>query len=223
MRLPDHVLPDDVRKLLRALDSAEREASWAQLVANYSPRILGVTRTVFSQHDDAMDGYAHVLDQLRSDNYRRIRSYPSDGRCNFTTWLFVVVRRLCIDYARQKYGRTRELGDGSSREIDRYRRQLAASMQDVIDPETLPAGDGTFADASVRSQQLARTLDAVIAELSIEDRLFLKLRFCDDLTVNEIGKLLAFRSQFHAFRRLKWILATLRTKLRERGIDESAP
>jgi DNA-directed RNA polymerase specialized sigma24 family protein len=44
-----------------------------------------------------MDGYAYVLEALRSDDYRRLRAYAADGRSKFSTWLVVVARRLCLD------------------------------------------------------------------------------------------------------------------------------
>lgn len=57
-----------------------------------------------------MDRYAHVLDKLQVDDFRRLRTFVADGRGKFTTWLTVVVRRICLDHHRQRYGRVRERG-----------------------------------------------------------------------------------------------------------------
>jgi hypothetical protein len=52
-----------------------------------------------------MDRYAWVLDALRQDRHRRLRAFAAEGRGSFTTWLVAVVRRLCVDEHRHRYGR----------------------------------------------------------------------------------------------------------------------
>ncbi|MEO7962892.1 MAG: hypothetical protein ABIT38_03185, partial [Gemmatimonadaceae bacterium] len=150
------------------------------------------------------------------------RAYAADGRCKFTTWLVVVVRRASIDFARQKYGRRNETNGVHDRENHSLRRQLAARLEDSIDPDALADGKAT-PDGVVRAKQLTHILDATLAELPTEDRLLLRFRFNDDLTAGEIARLLAWPSSFHVYRRLKIVCAKVGAKLKARGVVGSEP
>src|SRR3954451_25015689 len=90
-------LPPELAALLVASDPATRDAAWATFVSRHSGLLLSVARTVGKHYDAWMDGYAHVLEQLREGDFRRLRAYVPDGRTRFTTWLAVVARRLCFD------------------------------------------------------------------------------------------------------------------------------
>ena len=96
-----------LRRLLDATDPSLREAAWTDFVGAYSKLILHVARSSCASQDAAMDHYAFILDQLASDDFRRLRRYVADGRSEFSTWLVVVAQRLCRDHDRQRYGRLR--------------------------------------------------------------------------------------------------------------------
>jgi len=106
-------MPDPARSLDRLLAAIAREehehaeAAWRAFVAEYSRLLIHVARSVTANHDDAMDAYAFVLEQLRVDQCRRLREFAADPRCKLSTWLVVVARRLCMDLYRHRYGRTR--------------------------------------------------------------------------------------------------------------------
>src|SRR6185503_13736524 len=104
--MPD-ALPAALGSLLDAKDDAAREARWTDFIGTYSRLILHVTRSGGGLHDAAMDRYAFVLEQLRHDDFRRLRAYVADGRSEFSTWLVVVAQRLCRDHQRHRYGRFR--------------------------------------------------------------------------------------------------------------------
>lgn len=59
----------------------------------------------FPKADLAKEATAYILDELASDDWRRVESYK--GNSSFTTFLGVVVKRLLNDFARKKYGRVR--------------------------------------------------------------------------------------------------------------------
>jgi len=99
--------PAPLSRLLNAEEPSAREACWADFVSAYSRLILHVAREMGGEHDAAMDRYAFVLEQLRRDDCRRLRSYVADGRSEFSTWLVVVAQRLCRDHLRHRYGRMR--------------------------------------------------------------------------------------------------------------------
>jgi RNA polymerase sigma factor (sigma-70 family) len=71
-----------------------------------------------------MDAYLYVLEQLASDNMRRIRRYGQgsvENPCQFSTWLKLVVRNLYFDWFRHRHGRKsvpkeiQKLGEGEQR------------------------------------------------------------------------------------------------------------
>jgi RNA polymerase sigma factor (sigma-70 family) len=83
-------------------------AAWDRLVAECSDLILGVIARYTRDVDARMDAYLYVLEELKADNFRRLRHY---GRgiavppCSFATWLKLVVRNLYFDWFRHEHGR----------------------------------------------------------------------------------------------------------------------
>src|SRR5262245_56038816 len=97
--------PQELQDLLRASGTAGADEAWSRFVPRFSPLLLHTARTAAREHDRAMDAYVYVLEQLREDDGRRLRQYLEDSRAQFTTWLVIVARRLCVDFLRQRYGR----------------------------------------------------------------------------------------------------------------------
>jgi len=91
-----------------------------------------------------------------------------------------------------------------------------------VDLATLPDSGGPSAEASLRLSDVHHALEAALARLAPRDRLMHKLRF-EDLPMPEVAANLGLPTRFHAYRRLKEVLAGLRRALEERGIRESAP
>lgn len=212
-----HPLPPPVERLLSS-DEPSREDAWRAFVAEYSRLILHVARSQAESYDEAMDRYAHVLEQLRAEDLRRLRAYVSDGRGKFTTWLVVVVRRLCIDLVRQRYGRDRDGRDGLQ-----ARRALADLVGSDVDLGLLPDDSGPGPAEALRSRELRDALSAGLDLLDPSDRLLLRLRFQDAVPVAEIARILALPTVFHVYRRLNRILGELRTRLEELGVEDASP
>ena len=107
---PQHAssAPAELAALLQARDAESRERAWGKFLDRYSRLILHGARSLGSDYDAVMDRYTLIVEQLRDGDFRRLRSYVADGRGKFTTWLTVVVRRICLDHHRQRYGRARE-------------------------------------------------------------------------------------------------------------------
>lgn len=97
-------LPPSLSSLLTATGQHEKEA-WSAFLEMYSERILKVARSLPGDDDAAMDRYLFVLEELRGEGFRRLRAYALDRGAKFSTWLSIVVRRLCLDHHRKKYGR----------------------------------------------------------------------------------------------------------------------
>jgi RNA polymerase sigma factor (sigma-70 family) len=208
--------PPELARLFTATDPPTRDAAWAAFVAAHSRLLLHTARSLNHDYDAAMDGYAHVLEALRSDNYRRLRAYVADGRGKFSTWLVVVARRLCLDFHRQRYGRARDTGS-DSREQRASRRRLVDLVAAEIDPELTPSAGDPASDLQARDREAALT--AALSALAARDRLLLALRFEEDLSAREIGQLMGFATPFHVYRRLNALLVELRQVLKRRGVD----
>lgn len=214
-------LPPQLADLLNANDSSTREAAWAGFVDEYSRLILHSVRSIEGEYDVTMDRYAHVLEQLRSDDFQRLRTFGG-GEKQFSTWLAVVSRRLSIDHHRKRYGRVRETGDEQSAEIKRIeRRALADLLTEHEDIANLDVGTRANPEQDVRTRELGQALDDVLETIDARDRLLLAWRFEDGKTGREIARLMGFATPFHAYRRINKVLAALRGELEKRGFEDS--
>jgi RNA polymerase sigma factor (sigma-70 family) len=171
--------------------------------------------------DAVMDRYAFIVDALRRDDYRRLRAYVNDGKSSFDTWLAVVARRLCMDHYRARYGRAQGTSEATS-----AHRAVRRSLGDLIGSELgldalLSYDDAP--DAALEKKEWRAALDAALAQLETEDRVILRLRFEDDVSVPEITRLLGLGSSFSVYRRITRTLAGVRKKLEAAGIYDAAP
>jgi RNA polymerase sigma factor (sigma-70 family) len=213
--------PPELQDLLQASGAAGKDEAWSRFVARFSPLLLHTARTVAREHDRAMDAYAYLLEQLRQDDSRRLRQYLEDSRAQFTTWLVIVARRLCVDFLRQRYGRA---PTAPTRTADHaVRRRLVDLVGDEIGTMVALPAPGSGLDDELRRRDLHLTLQRCIAELPPAHRLLLALRFEDDLPVREIAKRLRYPTPFHVYRVLNGVLAHLRQDLAARGVGDAAP
>ncbi len=172
-----------------------------------------------------MDRYTCVLEELRANDFRRLRAYVADGRSEFSTWLVVVAQRICLDHRRKRYGRFRA-GDGASSEHEEVwiaRRRLVDLLSADVDLSTFADGQAIDPENRVRVADLYHALESALALLDPHDRLLVKLRFEDDLPMPEVARNLGYRTRFHAYRRLSHVLEELRRALESTGIREAAP
>ncbi len=208
--------------LLEAPDPAAREAAWKTFVETYSRLLLHTARTLHRDYDATMDAYAYLLEQLRRDDFHRLRAYASNEGSKFTTWLVVVARRLCVDRIRQRYGRPAEAGPEHP-EARHVRRRLVDLLVDELDPSRVPDAATSSPEAALRTSELSRALADALTGLEPRDRLLLKLRFEDEVPVREIGRVMGFATPFHVYRRLHALLRRLREVLGRRGVEDSEP
>ena len=205
---------------IEAGDARQVDAAWRGFVADHTRLLLHVSRSVFKTHDEAMDAYAFILEQLSANDYRRLREFASDPRSRLSTWLVVVSRRLCLDFYRRRYGRDH---GGTSRDQRTIRRRLQDLVGEDVEVHELPATRMVGADLLMRQTELRNALDCALEEVGVSDRLLLRLRFDDELSGQEIARLLGFPSAFHVYRRVNALLARLRRSLEGRGIESALP
>lgn len=212
-----HFLPAELARLLDARDADAREQAWAEFVRIHTTLLLKVARATAYEYDAAMDAYAYILEHLRKDECRRLRAYEVDVRSTFATWLAVVSRRLCLDFARQRYGRGGR-GDSTADER-RERRRLVDLAAAEIDLASIPDPSGATPETELDAADLRELLAQAIGELEPADRLLLALRFEDGLTAERIATTLQLPSPFHVYRRLKRVLDALRLRLVGQSVD----
>ena len=205
--------------LFAATDPEARDEAWTQFVSRHSRLLLHAARSLGKDYDGAMDRYTYALERLRERDFHRLRTYSPDGRTQFTTWLLVVFRRLCVDHYRQRYGRPGSGGAGP-RSSDRVmRRQFADELLGRVDPDLLPAPDAPSLDGDLASGHRTESLATALSTLPPKDRLLLKYRFEDGLSANEISKVMDFPTPFHVYRRLNALFLSLRRTLQAGGIE----
>lgn len=85
------------------------DEAWDRFIDRYRRLIISAIRHYVQDHDDVMDAFAWVCEALRKDDLRRLRTWVDqpEHRAKFSTWLVTVVRRLSIDWFRQRGGRRR--------------------------------------------------------------------------------------------------------------------
>lgn len=196
-------------------DAPTTGRAWEDFLGAHSELILRVARVVAHDHDSAMDCYVYVLDRLRENNGQRLRSYTPDAACSFATWLAVVVRRLCVDRYREKYGRQRGT-DANAQHGHLVRRRLADLVGVEAALEQVHAGDGD-SGRELEQRELVAALNSVLFSLDPRDRLLLALRFEDELPARQIAEIMAFPTLFHVYRQIKSVLALCREALERRG------
>lgn len=218
-------LAPELARLLEASDDLSRERAWAVFLETFSPLILHAARSASTGYDDGMDAYASALDGLRADNYRKLRGYSIDPRSRFSTWLVVVVRRICLDRQRERYGRasTSERESGGISDERAARRRLANLAGADMELETIPDSHGENPAEAVQRRDLRESVGSALADLDERDRLLLTLRFVDDLPAKRIAELQGWPDHMAVYRRINQLAAALKQKLLARGIDSSVP
>lgn len=213
------VAPAELAALLMAAGEAERERAWAAFVHAHTPTMLRVARSLGGDADSVMDRYAFLLDRLQEGDCRRLRAYLRPGAGEFTLWLVVVVRRLCLDHYRERYGRSRATDGPEERAHRTTRRRLVDLIAEKTDPALIAASRGAAPDETILRDEQTGALSSALAALSPSDRLLLRLRFAQDLSAREIARLMRFPTLFHVYRRLDKVLRQLRGALDRSGID----
>ena len=192
---------------------------WSAFLKEYSRALLHVARVQSSGYDDMMDRYEYILDQLRANNYQRLQQYDSDSKTQLVTWLYVVAKRLCVDYHRRRYGRDRTESESAATSAERQaRRCLVDLLVDELIPQAMPDDSAVDPETQLCTRETHEALETAVASLTAQDQLLITLRFVDGRSVREIARTLHYRTPFQVYRRLKALLASLRQKLEAEGV-----
>lgn len=211
-------LPPPLMRLLTATTARQRESAWEDFVREYSALLLNVARSLGGSADDVMDRYVHVLEGLRCDTHRKLRSYSAQPQATFTTWLALVARNLCHDHHRQRYGR-RQSGMAEAVAASATRRRLIDLV--AVELESIEVADGGVSpELRLRAKELRRALGAALNCLEPHERLLVRLRFEDGLSVPQVARITGYANVFALYRKLDRILAHLRARLHAAGIED---
>jgi RNA polymerase sigma factor (sigma-70 family) len=218
-------MPESAPELQRLLDAStpsEQDRAWKLFLDAYSPLLVHVARSVFHDRDIAMDAYAHVLQEVRANEFARLQAFSANGASKFSTWLVVVVQRICFDYRRKQYGRPRTVQTPSAVVAQGLRRRLRDLAGEEIDLAALAEATGDPAE-QLAANELRSMLSLAVGTLSTTDRLLLTLRFEDGLSASQIARVMHLPTAFHVYRRLDAAIRALRANLVARGVESSAP
>ncbi|MFN7997031.1 MAG: sigma-70 family RNA polymerase sigma factor [Bryobacteraceae bacterium] len=261
----------DVDRILRGLTSNQSAQAWSEFLELYSRVIFQIVRLFETDPDHIADCFVYVSEQLTAQQFRRLRKFNLTGPASFVTWLRVVVRRLCLDWRRNEFGRTRlfesiarldlldrelfrcvyQQGLSSneafltlaprfpalihadlSHSLERIQRSLTSRqlwLLETFRPKVssfadLRSGEETnlaeiTADPAPDPEMLAAqrqersALAAAIAKLDPFERLLVRLRFEQDLTLDQVAKLTGLSDAQTVDRRIRKTLNSLRVQL----------
>ncbi|HJX93769.1 MAG TPA: sigma-70 family RNA polymerase sigma factor [Pyrinomonadaceae bacterium] len=255
-----------IEDLLSKLDSPNAEEAWTQFLSDYSSHVYQVVRRHESDLDDIADCFQFVCERLIENRAKRLRKFKGEGTATFATWLRAIVRNLCVDWHRQKFGRHRqfrsisrlpvfdqevfrlayeratppeeclrllaaEFPNISAKQINESRarieevltvqqrwllanRTAARNGREATDLEESDAyfslkGSGPDPEVQAIENEHKRKLERALAQLDAQDRLLIRLRFEEDLTLSQAAELLGLGNAQRADRKVKEILGRL--------------
>jgi RNA polymerase sigma-70 factor (ECF subfamily) len=171
---------------LPALQRRDPEA-FRQLVETYSPRVYNLALKMSGNPDLAED----ILQETFVNAYRAIDRF--EGRAHVSTWLYRIAHNAVLMRLRKE-----------------KRAPQVQSLDDEVDPETLPAtlATGTQADTPERhllQAELFQKMDQALANLSEALRSVFVLRDVQGLSTAETAEVLglsqtAVKSRLHRAR-----------------------
>jgi RNA polymerase sigma factor (sigma-70 family) len=213
-------VPDVLRELLES-ESGLDGAPWKRFVDEFGFLLLHVSRSLSTNRDETMDGFARILEELAKENFRRLRGYAAQPSSGFETWLVVVARRICVDVHRTRYGRIRGRDKGTEA-ARKARRQLEDLVAAEVNLDAIAAAPAEEPHARIAQRELHSILERALETLGPDDRLLLQLRFRDGFSAVEIARAMRIPSQFQVYRRINSVLAQLRSTLRAMGVEGSS-
>lgn len=253
-----------IDELLRSLGSPEAQRAWADFLEAYSPVILQAVKLREQDLDSINDCFLFVCEALARDRFRRLRKFRSVGTATFPTWLRAVVRNLCVDWRRAKFGRPREFEfvsqlsvfdqevfrsihtgsrsqeetfqhllprfpsasrDDVARSADRISQRLSQRNRWLLQArQRFEAEDPSHAldaardsapspESAAVTQQLHAKMHRAVEKLTARERLLLQLRFEQEMTLQQIARVLEIGDAQRADRLIREILGKLRDAL----------
>ena len=263
--------------ILEQLGAHASQDAWSIFLENYGGIIFQVIRHFESDAEDAADCFQFVCERLCEAQFRRLRRFKPGGPAKFTTWLRAVVRNLCLDWQRKRFGRPRlfrsvaRLSDLDqqvfrlvhergvteqeallhltpkfpgltlqllSDAIERINKALSSNQNWLLRTRTklsrqrstepideVQRTEPTSSDANPEALAIAAERKTVLAralrKLPTNEKLLLRLRYEEEMTLEQIARLLQMGNAQRVDRQIKQILLRLRSEFESGALDES--
>ncbi len=169
-------LPADDTELVRLAASCDEDA-FCEVIRRFNRHIVSVLRRYASHATDREDLHSEIVEKLLANRKRALRVW--EPRASFGSYVATIAARHCIDWLSRR-GRLPCvcLPNGSD-----------GSSDDLL-AEVAPAGSEWQPHFCMEVCERRESLRDAMASLSSNDRLVLYLRFEQDLSGAEIGRLL---------------------------------
>jgi RNA polymerase sigma-70 factor (ECF subfamily) len=182
----------DIRLMLRVRDADDRGA-FADLVARYQHRLVGVMHHLVGRAEEAEDLAQEVFLRV----YRTRERYTPKAK--FATWLFAIANNLALNHLR-----------------DRSRKPSVPL--EVTDPtasgpwqtEALAAGRDPPPAHQMQQQELADVVRRALDDLNDRQRMAVVLNKFEDMNYAEVAEVMGLTTKA-----VKSLLSRARTRLRE--------
>jgi RNA polymerase sigma-70 factor (ECF subfamily) len=165
---PSPAAPDDAGCIARALAGDER--AYAELLARYRSRVLGLALRMVQNADDAGD----IAEEAFVRAFQSLSSF--DITKSFGAWIAKITANLCIDHFRRR----RLAFVSLDAPIEAERGDRAREVSDAA----------PLADELVGRNEAEQRLDALLAALPPRYRVVVLLRYKEDLAYEEIAAVL---------------------------------
>ena len=117
---------DSFDNILEQINTRDSEEAWGLFLDQYAATILQVVKHFERDSDFVPDCFQFVCEQLSANSFYRLTRFQPQGPAVFSTWLRAVVRNLCLDWRRKRFGRRRLFNSRGFRFL--IRKSFAACM-----------------------------------------------------------------------------------------------
>ncbi|WP_126428640.1 RNA polymerase sigma factor [Brevibacillus marinus] len=165
-RLQDDIFALNHRSLQGIRQFLQGDSSGFDLLIQlFGQRIMRLVQKMIHSHHDAQDVYSEIWLKVAQNLHKYDQSLP------FHTWLYRLASNTCIDFLRKK------------RDLVMEDEKLHVHMQKTNDT------DGSSPETVYLQKELRIDLDELLAYLDETDRLIVTLRFMEELSYEEIGRI----------------------------------
>ncbi len=214
-----------------SLTAENTEAAWDDFITHYRRLILATIRRTLGDDDDVVDVFAEVCANLSADNLTRLRRHDESAGARFSTWLVTVVHHQTIDWVRHREGRHRvrpPAGLSSlqqqifQRVFDERRSHVEAYEQVAMHyfagpPIISQQIDETPEDAAIAAESQSQ-LRTALEILAPEERLAVQLFVVDEVSADQVARIVGWPNAKAVYNRVYRALAELRKELERRGV-----
>lgn len=199
MNTPVH---DDIYAVNRRSLTAIRQflqgdsSAFNLLVELFGQRVMRLVQKMIYSHHDAQDVYSEIWLKVAQNLHKYDQSLP------FHTWLYRLASNTCIDFLRKK------------RELVLEEEKLHGHMQ------KRSGNYGNTPETLYLQKELQIDLNELLTRLDETDRLIVTLRFAEELSYEEIGRIVGMSKNavgtrlFRARKQLKELLQQATAKRR---------